>query len=55
MAIHEEEAYRGRPLRHELPQTELAARTTLCIPLYYQMTEAQQDRVIEEIIREVGG
>jgi dTDP-4-amino-4,6-dideoxygalactose transaminase len=55
MAIHEEEAYITQPLRHGLPETERAVRTTLCLPIYPQMTTGEQDRVIEAVLQEVMG
>jgi perosamine synthetase len=47
MAIHEEAAYRGphADLRH----TEGAAREALMLPLFPDLTEAQQDYVIERL------
>ena len=45
-AIHEFSAYRETYPGTSLPQTELAARSEVTIPLYPHMTTAEQDRVI---------
>ena len=47
MAIHEEPYYVSRFGRVSLPETEAATRHTILLPLFYEMTEEQQDRVIE--------
>jgi dTDP-4-amino-4,6-dideoxygalactose transaminase len=47
MAIHLEPAYRNRFGQFRLPETERAFRETLILPLYPQMTEEEQDYVIE--------
>ena len=44
MAIHEEAAYAG--VRADLPNTEAASRSSLMLPLFAGMTDAQQDHVI---------
>lgn len=46
MAIHEEPYYVGRFGAVSLPVTEAATRQTLLLPLYADMTEAQQNRVV---------
>jgi dTDP-4-amino-4,6-dideoxygalactose transaminase len=48
-AIHEFSAYRERMPGIVLPRTERAAMSELTIPLYPQMTERQQDRVIDAL------
>jgi dTDP-4-amino-4,6-dideoxygalactose transaminase len=48
-AIHQFSAYRDRPRDGALTLTELAARSELTIPLYPQMTEHQQDRVMDAL------
>jgi perosamine synthetase len=47
MAIHRESPYRHAQPR--LPQTELATDTGLILPLFHQMTESEQDYVIDSI------
>lgn len=51
--IHLEPCYAESSLH--LPNTELAAATTLIIPLFPQMTEAEQDHVIENVLDLVRG
>ena len=48
-SVHEFTAYRTRFPGVSLPATEHAARAQLCIPLFPDMTEAEQDRVIHAI------
>jgi perosamine synthetase len=45
MAAHLEPAYADRPRVH-LPVTERLTADSLILPLYHQMTGADQDRVI---------
>lgn len=45
MCSHREEAYAGAPLRHPLPQSELAQDGCVLLPLYPQMTLEDQRRV----------
>jgi dTDP-4-amino-4,6-dideoxygalactose transaminase len=53
MAIHREPPYRDAPLDHgprweqRLPDTAAAADETIILPLFHQMTEEEQDYVIE--------
>jgi perosamine synthetase len=52
MAIHEESAYRERPDvgRHlDLKHTETAARETLMLPLFPDLSEEEQDYVLERL------
>jgi len=52
MAIHEEGSYAGG--QHiDLRHTEAASRETLMLPLFPDLTEAQQDHVIERIAAHV--
>jgi dTDP-4-amino-4,6-dideoxygalactose transaminase len=46
-ALHEFTAYEGSS--EELPQSELAARTQLTLPLYPHLTEPQQHRVVSAV------
>jgi dTDP-4-amino-4,6-dideoxygalactose transaminase len=52
-SVHEFTAYRTRFPAVSLPATEHAARAQLCIPLFPDMTEAEQDRVIQAIASEL--
>lgn len=47
MAIHRELPYRSERWNHSLPNTNLVTDTGLILPLFHQMTEAEQDYVIE--------
>ena len=49
MAIHREAPYRASALDEQLPNTSLVTDSGLILPLYHQMTEAEQDFVIEAI------
>ena len=46
MCAHREPAYRDLPLRHPLPVSELLQDRSIILPLYPELTEADQDRVI---------
>jgi perosamine synthetase len=45
MCSHREEAYRDLPLRQPLPQSEDAQEHCILLPLYHQMTDADQAQV----------
>ena len=47
MAIHRELPYQAA--RWELPQTELVADTGLILPLFHQMTDSDQDYILEAV------
>jgi dTDP-4-amino-4,6-dideoxygalactose transaminase len=47
MAAHRQPAYAGRPQRTALPVTEHLTDTTLILPVYQQMSESEQARVID--------
>jgi dTDP-4-amino-4,6-dideoxygalactose transaminase len=47
MCAHLENAYRGLDLRFPLPESEAAHRNCILLPLYAEMTDQDQDRVIE--------
>ena len=49
MCAHREPAYRDLPLPHPLPVSELLQDRSLILPLYPEMAEADQDRVITAI------
>lgn len=49
MAIHEETAYGDEPAR-VLPHTEAAARDTLMLPLFPDLSDLQQDYVIDRVL-----
>jgi dTDP-4-amino-4,6-dideoxygalactose transaminase len=56
MAAHRQPAYRGRDTGGApLPVTERLTDNTLILPLYHQLDEAQQDRVIDVVRRAVAG
>ena len=46
MCSHREEAYRDLPLPHALPHSESAQESCVLLPLYHQMTDAEQDQVV---------
>jgi perosamine synthetase len=52
-AIHMQALYKNMKVR--LPHTEEAARDTIAIPLYYTMTDKEQDLVINKVLRAIGG
>ena len=52
MAAHRQPAYAGVD-HHPLPVTERLNDDTLILPLYHQMTESDQDRVIDRIRKAV--
>jgi dTDP-4-amino-4,6-dideoxygalactose transaminase len=45
MCSHREEAYRDLPLRSPLPHSEQAQEHSILLPLYHQMTDAEQEHV----------
>ncbi len=47
MASHAEPCYRGAKTEGALPHTETAARETLLLPMYVELTEDDQDRVLQ--------
>lgn len=49
MAVHLEPAYRERFGEIRLPETERAFHETMILPLFVQMTEEEQDHVIEAL------
>jgi perosamine synthetase len=49
MAIHRELPYRAERWEQSLPQTNLATDTGLILPLFHQMTESEQDYIIEAV------
>ncbi len=48
MAAHLEPAYRGHPSR-ALPVTERLTHDSLILPLFHEMTDDEQDRVVESL------
>jgi dTDP-4-amino-4,6-dideoxygalactose transaminase len=46
MNAHREQVYAEAPLRHALPNSEAAQDGCIILPLYVQMTEAEQDEVV---------
>lgn len=51
MCSHREAAYAGHPLPHTLAESERAQDTGIILPLYPQMTDAEQDGVIDALHR----
>jgi perosamine synthetase len=49
MAIHREVPYRSERWEGCLPQTNLATDTGLILPLFHQMTDSEQDYIIESL------
>ncbi|MEP6754695.1 MAG: DegT/DnrJ/EryC1/StrS family aminotransferase [Chthonomonadales bacterium] len=50
MAIHREHPYRSERWDNCLPNTELATDTGIILPLFYQMSDIEQDHVIESLL-----
>ncbi|MBI2442884.1 MAG: DegT/DnrJ/EryC1/StrS family aminotransferase [Candidatus Levybacteria bacterium] len=50
LAVHQQEAYRGRQFPVVLPETEKAAVQTLALPIFPQLTKHEQDYVIEKLL-----
>ena len=50
MASHIETPYKKLYLKLKLPETELAAKETMALPLYPQMTIKEQNYVIKKIL-----
>ena len=53
MCAHREQASAGLPLRLPLPESEAAQDRCLLLPIYAQMTEAEQDCVVDALLRAV--
>jgi perosamine synthetase len=51
MAIHEEKAYAGEPA--DLPQTEVATRDSLMLPVFPGLSDEEQDYVIDRLATHV--
>lgn len=51
MCSHREAAYADLPLPHSLVESERAQDTGMILPLYPQMTDAEQDQVIDALHR----
>ena len=49
MAIHRGLPYRSDERERTLPRTNLVAETGLILPLFHQMTDSEQDYVIEAL------
>jgi perosamine synthetase len=46
MAIHRELPYRGHVVEGGLPETDLVADSSIILPLFYEMTEEEQEYVV---------
>jgi dTDP-4-amino-4,6-dideoxygalactose transaminase len=51
MCAHREPAYRDWPLRHPLPVSELLQDAAVILPLYPEMTDPDQDRVMDALMK----
>ena len=49
MAIHREIPYRSERWEKSLPKTDIVTDTALILPLFHDMTEADQDYIIETL------
>jgi dTDP-4-amino-4,6-dideoxygalactose transaminase len=54
MCAHREPAYRDLPLRFPLPVSEMLQDRSIILPLYPDMTEAEQERVIAGLLEIIG-
>lgn len=50
MAIHREQPYRSERWDNRLPNTDLTTDTGLILPLFHQMTDVEQDYIIESLL-----
>ncbi len=50
LCLHEQECLQGRIGRPSLPHAEQAARTTLALPVYPELTSEMQEFVVEQIV-----
>jgi len=50
MAIHREQSYLSERWDSRLPNTNLATETGLILPLFHQMTDVEQDYIIESLL-----
>ncbi|WP_028659472.1 DegT/DnrJ/EryC1/StrS family aminotransferase [Nocardioides insulae] len=55
MAAHRQRAHAAAAREAELPETDRLTDTTLILPLFHQLTTAEQDRVIAVLARPVRG
>lgn len=55
MCAHREKVYSSMPQRHGLGQSEAAQDRCIVLPLYPQMTDADQDRVVDALTKACGG
>ena len=53
MCSHREPCYSDQKLRHDLRQSELAQDHSILLPIYVQMTEDDQVRVVDALVREL--
>jgi perosamine synthetase len=53
MCSHREPCYSDQKLRHDLRQSELAQDHSILLPIYAQMTEDDQVRVVDALVREL--
>jgi perosamine synthetase len=55
MCSHREPCYSDQKLRHDLHQSELAQDHSILLPIYAQMTEDDQVRIVDALVRELRG
>jgi dTDP-4-amino-4,6-dideoxygalactose transaminase len=55
MCSHREPPYSDQELRHDLRESELAQDHSILLPLYAQMTEDEQVRVVDALVSELPG
>jgi dTDP-4-amino-4,6-dideoxygalactose transaminase len=53
MCSHREPCYSDQKLRHDLRESELAQDHSILLPIYAQMTEDDQVRVVDALVREL--
>jgi len=53
MCSHREPCYSDQKLRHDLRQSELAQDHSILLPIYAQMTEDDQVRVVDALVKEL--
>ena len=54
MCSHREPCYSDQKSRHDLRQSELAQDHSILLPIYAQMTEGDQVRVVDALVKELG-
>ncbi len=55
LCLHEQECLQGIISKPELPHAEEAARTTIALPIYPELTQAMQEYVVQQIVQFYAG